>query len=46
LKSPNVSDICKKTKKKLDDGVEEVGEDNVIEIVIDNAANYNKLQGN
>jgi len=43
LKSIDASDICKTTDKifrMMDDVVEEVGEENVIQVVIDNAANY------
>nr|XP_007147219.1 hypothetical protein PHAVU_006G105700g [Phaseolus vulgaris]ESW19213.1 hypothetical protein PHAVU_006G105700g [Phaseolus vulgaris] len=43
LKSIDASDICKtadKIFKMIDDIVEEVGEENVIQVVTDNAANY------
>ena len=43
LKSIDASNICKTTEqifKMMDDLVDEVGEENVIQIVTDNAANY------
>jgi len=43
LKSIDASDICKTTDKifrMMDDVVEEVGEENVIQLITDNAANY------
>jgi len=43
LKSIDASDICKTTKKifkMMNDIVEEVGEENNIQVVTDNAANY------
>ncbi|XLS45017.1 hypothetical protein HN51_001882 [Arachis hypogaea] len=45
LKSINASDICKtaeKIFKMIDEVVEEVGEENVVQVVTDNAANYKK----
>ncbi|XLT90471.1 hypothetical protein HN873_012146, partial [Arachis hypogaea] len=45
LKSINASDICKTTEKIfkiIDEIVEEVGEENVVQVVTDNAANYKK----
>jgi len=44
LKSIDASNICKTTEqifKMIDDVVEEVGEENVIQIIIDNATSYN-----
>ena len=43
LKSIDASDICKtaeKIFKMLDEVVEEIGEENVVQVVTDNAANY------
>ena len=43
LKSIDASDICETADKifrMMDDVVEEVGEENVIQVVTDNAANY------
>ncbi|XLS52131.1 hypothetical protein HN51_012808, partial [Arachis hypogaea] len=45
LKSINASDICKtaeKIFKMIDEVVEEVGEENVVQVVTNNAANYKK----
>jgi len=47
LKSIVTSNICKTAEKNFkmtDDVVEEVGEENVIQIIIDDAANY-KITG-
>jgi len=47
LKSIDAYDICKTTEKifkMVDDIVEKVGEENVIQVVIDNATNYKEAR--